>query len=269
MNINVLDYTDYKAYLSDKLELLSKTERGSKKKAAEFIGCQASYLSQILTGKPDLTLDQAHKLNQFFLHDKIESKHFIYLVELGKATTKELREFLLEQIQELQQSRFDLKKRLKKTDQISDEAMNKYYSTWFYSAIHIALAVPELQNARSIAKKFNLPEEMVASVIQFLEECGLVEKEQGTYKFTKMRIHLDRNSDFIQRHHINWRSQTLQSVEKNLPDDLHFSTVFAISKSDFKNIKEIFIQAIESARAIIRPSESEEVYAITMDVFKV
>lgn len=269
MIINVFNYKNYKAYLSEKLEVLSKTERGWKQRAAEHIGCQPSYLSQILNGKPDLTLDQAHKINQLFLHDKIESRYFIILVEIGRAATKELRDFFLEQIQELRQSRFDLKKRLKETDQISAEAMNKYYSTWFYSAIHIALAIPELQDVRAIARKFNLPEESVAGVVQFLEECGLIEKENGEYIFTKMRIHLDRNSDFIQRHHINWRSQSLQSAEKNIHDDLHFSTVFAISKSDFNDIKEIFIQSIESARKIIRPSKSEEVCALTLDIFKV
>lgn len=269
MVINVFNYKSYKAYLKDKLDSLSKSERGWKQKAADHIGCQASYLSQVLNGKPDLTLDQAYRLNQLFLHDKIESRYFILLVELGRCATKDLRDFFMEQITELQQSRFDLKKRLKETDQISTEAMNKYYSTWFYSAIHIALALPELQDARAIARKFNLPEELAASVIQFLEECGLIEKEKGRYVFTKMRIHLGRDSDFVQRHHINWRSQSLQSVEKNLKDDLHFSTVFAISKSDFDNIKEVFVKAIEEARQIIRPSESEEVCAISLDVFRV
>lgn len=268
MIVNIFNYKDYKKYLSLKLETLGKKERGLKQKASDFIGCQPSYLSQILNGKPDLTLDQTHKLNQFFLHDKVESRYFIILVEMGRASSKDLRDFFMEQILELQQSRFDLKKRLKETDQISNEAMNKYYSTWFYTAIHIALAIPELQDTRSIALKFNLPEEIVASVIQFLEECGLIEKDKNKYIFTKMRIHLDRNSDFIQRHHINWRSQSLQSVEKNLNDDLHFSSVFAITKSDFNDIKEIFLRSIESARAIIRPSKSEEICAITFDLFK-
>lgn len=267
--ISIFNFKDYKHYLKSKLLELSKTERGWKQKTADHIGCQPSYLSQILNGKPDLTLDQAHLLNRLFLHDKIESRYFVLLVEHGRATTREFKEFLQEQMQELQQARFDLKKRLKETDQVSSEDMNKYYSTWFYSAIHIALAVPELQDIRAIAHKFHLPEQTVAQVIGFLEQSGLIEKEKGRYVFTKMRLHLDRNSDFIQRHHINWRSQSLQSVEKNMAEDLHFSTVFAISKKDFDQVKEVFIQSIESARKIIRPSDSEEVCALTLDFFKV
>ncbi len=268
MTINIFKFSDYKQFLAQKLRALGSTERGYKKRTADYIGCQPSYLSQILGGKPHLTLEQAQKLNQYFLHDKIEARFFILLVELGRASTKDLKDFFIEQIHELQQSRFDLKKRLKETDQISANAMNKYYSTWFYSAIHMALAIPELQDFRKIALKLNLPEEIVVSVIRFLEQCGLVEKANGGYAFTKMRIHLDRDSDFIQRHHINWRSQSLQSVEKNLNEDMHFSTVFALSKSDYNDVKEIFVQAIENARKIIRPSKSEEVCAITLDVFK-
>lgn len=268
MIISIFDFTNYKRYLREKLELLSKKERGWKVRAAAHIGCQASYLSQILNGKPDLTLDQAHKLNQLFSHDKIESRFFILLVEYHRAVSPELKEFLNEQMQELMRTRFDLKKRLKNTEQISPEDMNKYYSTWFYSAIHIALAVADLQDAKSIANRFHLPVAVVISVIEFLEQAGLVEKDKGQYRFTKMRIHLDRESDFIQRHHINWRSQSLQSVEKNLAEDTHFSTVFAATQQDFEKIKEIFLQAIESARTVIRSSPSEEVYSITLDVFK-
>jgi len=266
--ITVFNFTDYKKYLSEKLAEIGKTERGLKQKVADHIGCQASYLSQVLNGKPDFTLDQAFKLNQVLHHDKVEAKYFILLVELSRAATKELKTFFLDQIKELQQMRFDLKKRLRDTDHISNEDANKYYSTWFYSAIHIALAIPEYQNSKALSQKLHLPEDIVVEVIRFLESCGLIENIKGQYQFTKKRIHLDRNSDFVHRSHINWRSQSLQSVEKNLKSDLHFSTVFAVSKDDFENIKEVFIQAIESARKIMPPSPSEEICAITLDVFK-
>lgn len=269
MVISMFDFSDYKPYLQKKLNILNKEEWGYKQKLAAHIGCKPSYLSQILNGKADLTIEQAHKLNTHFMHDKTESRYFILLVEKGRSISKELREFFDEQIIELQQNRYDLKKRLKETDQISQENMDRYYSSWIYSAVHMALALPKAQSPKAIAQKFNIPEKMATEVVSFLESSGLVEFKNGKYEFTKMRIHLDRNSNFIQRHHINWRSQSLQSVEKNYPDDLHFSNAFAVSESDFKKIKEIFIKSIESAREIIKPSPSEEVYSITLDVFKV
>jgi hypothetical protein len=109
----------------------------------------------------------------------------------------------------------------------------------------------------------------VEEAIQFLEDNQLIEATPNGFKYTQTKIHLSRESDFIQRHHINWRSQALQSVEKNLPEDLHDSLTFAISKEDKNRIREILIQAIEKSRQIIGPSPSEELVALTIDLFDI
>lgn len=268
MIISVFNFTKYKPYLLKKIAFISKEDRTLRRRLAEHIQCQPSYLSQVLNGKPDLTLEQAHRLNQFFHHDKDESRYFILLVELERANTHDLKNFFREQIQDSQTLKFNLKKRLKETDDIPIDAQHKYYSAWFYSAIHIALAIPELQSPTKIAIRFNLPEDLVVGVVKFLEANGLVEVVGNSYKFTKRHIHLDRTSEFIQRHHINWRSQTLQSVEKNLLADLHYSNVCAISRSDFDKIKDMLIEALNAVREVTKPSQSEDLCAITLDVFR-
>lgn len=267
MQVQMFESTDYKGYLKRRIDEAEQA-RGLRLKISNYIGCQPSYLSQVLNSKPHLTLEQASRVNAFFSHSVLESRFFILLVELGRAGTPDLREHFLKEINELQRSRFHLKKRLKETEEIPAEARYRYYSTWFYSAIHVALSVPHLQSAAKIAEAFNLPVPLVVVVIEFLEETGLVENKNGIFRHTKRRIHLERESEFIQHHHINWRSQALQSAEKNLEDDLHYSNVIAISQKDFKKIKEILVQAVENARAVIGPSKEENVYALTMDFFK-
>jgi uncharacterized protein (TIGR02147 family) len=268
MKIDLFHFDDYKAYLSQKIEHEAKMQKGFRVKFSNHINCQQSYLSQVLHGKPNLTLEQAYRANNFFIHDSEETHFFILLVEYARAGTKELQNYFFGQIKEIRKARFDLKKRLKTTQEISEEDQHKYYSTWFYSAIHVILSIPEMQDPNYISTRLNLPLEIVINSINFLEKSGLIENKNGTYHFTKRSIHLGRDSDFIQRHHINWRSQSLQSVEKNLPDDLHYSTTTAISKEDFQKLKEVYIKAIESGRQIIRPSKEEEIYAITLDVFR-
>lgn len=268
MKFNLFNYTDYKKYLSERITHEASEDRTYRGRLSEHIQCQQSYLSQVLNGKPDFTLEQALRLNHFFHHDKTEAKFFILLVEKSRAGTKDLRHFFDEQIEEVKKARFHLKSRLKETEEINPEDQNKYYSAWFYSAIYVILSIPKYQSVSAIAQRFNLPEEMVANVINFLDECGLIENVKGEYRVTKKRLHLDRNSTFIQRHHINWRSQALQSAEKNLPGDMHFSTVVALSVADYEKIKEIFVQAIANAREVIKPSPEEEIMAITLDIFK-
>ncbi|MGE3609767.1 MAG: TIGR02147 family protein [Bacteriovoracaceae bacterium] len=268
MKIDLFKFSNYKQYLSEKIEYEAKQQKGYRIQLCEHIGIQASYLSQVLNGRPDLTLEQGHKLNSFFSHTKEETKLFMLLLEKSRAGTRDLEKYFKEQIEELQQVRFDLKKRLKETQEISDQDHNKYYSSWFYSAIYVLLSIPEYQEMRAISERLNLPIELVKEVVFFLENCGLIENIKGKYILTKRSIHLNRESIFIQRHHINWRSQSLQSVEKNLPEDLHYSSVIAISKNDFYKIKEVFVDAIEAARQVIKPSKEEEIYSITLDVFK-
>jgi uncharacterized protein (TIGR02147 family) len=268
MKNNLFDFANYKTYLSEKITHEASLDRSYRKKLVEHVGIQPSYLSQILNGKPDFTLEQAYRLNHYLLHDKVESRYFILLVEKSRAGTSELKQFFYEQLDEIRALRFNLKKRLKETDDISQEDKHKYYSAWFYSATYVILSIPHFQSIKSIALRFNLPEELIAEVISFLESCGLIEKKGGIYHVTKKRIHLDRESTFIQRHHINWRSQALLSTEKNLASDLHFSSVAALSVTDFEKIKEIFFKAIADAREVIRSSPEEDIIVVALDVFK-
>lgn len=268
MNKSVFEYLDYKYYLSEKITQLASEDKGLRRRLCEYVQCQTSYLSQVLNGQPDFTLEQAMRLNQFLLHDSSESRFFICLVEKSRAGSVDLKQFFHEQLVELRKIRFNLKKRLKETEEVTEKDQHRYYSAWFYSGIYVMLSIPKYQSIQAIARRLNLPEQLVAEVIHFLEGSGLIEKKAGTYRVTKKRLHLERESAFIQRHHINWRSQALQSAEKNLVEDMHFSSVIALSAKDFEEVKEVFLAAIEKARVIIKPSPEEEVMAITLDVFK-
>jgi len=268
LKISIYNFDNYKAYLSEIITQLAANDRSFRRRLCEHVQCQSSYLPQVLNGNPDFTLEQSMRLNQFLLHDKAESRFFICLVEKSRAGSSELRQYFDEQLAELKKVRFDLKKRLKETQEVSEHDQHRYYSAWFFSAIYVMLSIPHYQSAHVIATRLNLPESLVAEVLSFLETSGLVEVKADQYRVTKKRLHLERSSSFIQRHHINWRSQALQSAEKNLPEDMHFSSVIAMSVADYEKVKEVFVKAIEEARAIIRPSPEEEVFAITLDVFK-
>jgi uncharacterized protein (TIGR02147 family) len=266
--ISVFDFTDYKRYLSERLEFEKRKAKITQAQFANAIGCQASYVSQVLTGKPNLTLEQAIRANEFFSHPKNEAKLFVLLLEHAKAGTSEARAFFKDQIDELLSQRFNLKKRLNSLDEIDVEHQNRYYSAWYYIAIHMLLLVPGFQDARTIGNHLHLPVDTVVEVLSFLEETGLIVRKAGHYELTKLRIHLNRESHFIQRHHVNWRSQCLRAIELNLKSNLHYSNVIAISKKDFETIKEIFVRSIEEARALIGPSKEEALYAVALDLFE-
>lgn len=266
--IDIFSTIDYKQFLRKKLKIESAVAKGLRSNLAAFIGCQPSYLSQVLNGKPQLTLEQAKKLCQFFAFNKLETKYFILMTEYARAGSVDLANFFQEQILEIQKNRFHIKERLATTEDIASEDRHKYYSAWYYSAVHVALSIQGLQSSQKIAARFHLPVELVLEAIEFLEKIDLIRKIDGKYEFTKRNLHLERESIFIQRHHINWRSQALQSAEKNLKEDVHYSNVIAIAKEDYEKIKEVFVAAIEKTQNIIKPSREEEIYAITLDIFR-
>lgn len=265
MKIDLFTYEDYKDYLNDYTQ---EQERGFKLKLAEAAQCQPSYLSQVLKGSVDFTMEQAFLVSRFLAHTPVESKYFLLLVEISRSGHHELKVFFHKQLDEIKLSRQNLKKRLSNTDDIPEEAQHVYYSSWIYAAIHVALSTAKYNSPKELAERFHLPKDLVVEVINFLESIGLIEVKKGIYQLTKKSLYLGKNSVFVQRHHINWRSQSLQSVEKNLTEDFHYSNVTAIAKKDFEKIKELYIQTIEKSRQIIGPSKEEEVYAITLDVFK-
>lgn len=269
MIIRCFDYSDYKVYLEARVKSDSHNNnvKGLRGQIANFIGCQSSYFSQVINGKAHFTLEQAHRLTQFLNLEDIEAKYFMLMVEFSRAGTRDLKKFYSDQMNEIREDRGNLKKRIKNTQSVSLEDQHKYYSAWFYSAIHVMLSIPDYQSISKIATHLNIPEKMVAETIEFLIQIGLIEKQNSRYVPTKRNLHLARESVFIQRHHINWRSQCLLSVEKNLPEDLHYSNVIAISKADVKRIKEILIQSIEKAQEVIRPSPEETTCVLAMDFF--
>jgi uncharacterized protein (TIGR02147 family) len=266
--IKCIEYTDYKAFIEARIKSESVAIRGLRQKIAKFIGCQSSYFSQVVNGKAHFTLEQAHRLCSFLNLDDNETKYFMLMVEYARSGTRDLKEYYMKQMEEIREARGNLKKRLKDTQTFSRAEQDRYYSTWFYSAIHVMLSIPEFQNIAKIAVHLNLPEKIVSEAIEFLVKIGIIEKKDGKYVPSKRDIHLERESEFIQRHHINWRTQCLLSVEKNLPDDLHYSVVTAIAKSDVKKIKEILIQSIEKAREVIAPSPEETTCVLALDFFK-
>ena len=265
--MQIYDYQEYKIYLKARLAADHDKIKGVKNKLSSFIGCQPSYLSQTLNGKPHLTLEQGLKLNEFFGHTKEESMYFLFMLEADRAGTQELYHFFQERMAEIKQARLNLKKRLKDTADLPSEDQHRYYSTWYYSAVHVILSIPDYQSPLKISEQLNIPLNLVNEAIDFLRQIGLIQWKKTQWVLTNKNYFLGRGSEFIQRHHINWRSQALQSVEKNLPEDMHYSNVFAISESDFLRIKEVLAQAIEQTRKIVGPSKEEALYAMTLDVF--
>ena len=137
-----------------------------------------------------------------------ETEYLLLLVEYARAGSHKLANFLEAKIRKQQKDKTTLKERFADAKAIPINDQHEYYSAWYYSAIHILLAIPGFSDPTKIAHRLHLPIEIVHRVIEYLLRIGLVVRGRDGFEFTENRLYLDRDSVFIQRHHINWRSQS-------------------------------------------------------------
>jgi hypothetical protein len=66
-----------------------------------------------------------------------------------------------------------------------------------------------------------------------------------------------------------WRQRSIQSIYTRAQDSLHYTGLHTFARKDFARIREIFLSALEKARAVIEPSPEEELACMCVDFWKI
>lgn len=268
---DVYDFPTYKAYLLARVgEKASR--KGLKSSLAKAIGCQAGYLSQVLNADAHLSLEQGALLNIFFAHSPSEAHFFLLLLQKSRAGNRTLAEYFDQQIKAELDQRQSLSRRIeekRKIRKLPEEAKLIYYSSWQYSAIHIALTIPSLQEPLALSRYLDLPVGKINAVLDFLIKYGLAEIQGKKVISGSTLMHLKSDSPHISKHHVNWRTQSLTSLDRDNLTDLHYSAVVSLSEKDVRLIKEKIMEQVNSNIGEIRDSKEESLHAYCVDFFKV
>src|SRR3989338_9747663 len=94
----IFAYRDYKAYIKQELTQRQGKGRGEKARVAQAMQSQGAFVSQVLHGHADLSLEQACLASEYFGHTKEECRYFLLVVQLGRAGSAKLKSHLLEQL---------------------------------------------------------------------------------------------------------------------------------------------------------------------------
>lgn len=268
MSSTVFDFRNYPPYL---LSIFGDKSRrkGLKSKAAHFLGCHSTLISQILSERVLLNLEQAEKLNRFLGHDEDESHFFLLLTQKARAGTKPLEQYFENQLEQIRKTRQVIKKRVGKTETVSEEDEFRYYSSWHKAAVHVALSIPELSRAEQISKALEIPLTQVRSILAFLVKVGMAVPNGREYSIGPRHIHLGADSENIARHHINWRLRAIQALDTgtNAKHDLHYSSAVTLSARDAEKIKELLIRNLKEMNTVIAASKEEVIYGLNFDFF--
>jgi uncharacterized protein (TIGR02147 family) len=267
MERTLFEFQDYKRYLLTYLEQLPGKGRGVRREMAEAMSCQTAYVSHVLAGNRHLSLEQAEALTRLFGMRVEEAEYFVLLVEHNRAGTPQLRKFLDRRLEQLRSQNQQLKARVGIKAKISPADQAVFYSSWHYQAIRVALTIPELRTLPKLAKRLKIPLGRVQEVMQFLLEHGLAQEKSGEYLTTDTQNHLPGDSPLVSKLHSNWRIHSLQSFDRNLTNDFHYSGAVTLSSADMARVREILTQALVNSHNVIRPSKEERLCVLNMDFY--
>jgi uncharacterized protein (TIGR02147 family) len=265
--ITPFDYTSYKAFLIDLIDLHGNV-RGYQGRLSEAAGCQPSYLSQALKGKQELSADHAFGIATHIGLSVGERNYFLTLTYLSKARGPKLRAYYENELHKLKAQQASLKTRLE-NERPKSEIEALYYSSWEWIAVHMLTSARDFQTPSSIGLRLGLPLERVEEVLGVLVELDLVSFSGGRYEYKKGTFHLPDDSPMIQTHHLQWRHKAMGDLLRRSSDSLHYSSAFTMSAEDYKRLKSSVLSMIEKGREIIGPSDAEELYSFSCDLFKV
>lgn len=264
---NIFTFTDPVLYLKEVIEG-HKVIRGYHSKLATAAGCQLSYFSQFLRHKVYLSPDHAAGISDFLRHSDLEAEYFLNMLLLSRAATPKLKERLEKKLRLLRSQHESLSGRLQ-TEKDVETTMARYYSSWLYGAIHMALSCPQFKTVEELALRFGISEEKTISLLTSLEEMGTIGKKDGKWTLIKPFLHLPHDSDMTFMNHLIWRQKGLLDLDKEQRDSVHYASVFSMGEKDVRKLKSMILDNISALRDEIKESPSEEVFCFTLDFFKV
>lgn len=266
MSVSIFDFSQYKPYLIKRIGGF-RARNGQRLALANALHCQATQVSLVLNGDAQFTLEQGERVNRFLGHSEDEGEYFYLLLQRERAGTQELKKFFDKKIDLMLKERQEVVNRLGKRANLTKEEQGIYYSSWHYSAFHIAISIPELRSREALRDYFRLPMEKVTKVLEQLEAMGLIKSDGKKYSYTSENLRLGRDSHNIIKHHTNWRAQATESLDREKEEDLHYSAVLSMSKTARAKIKDILLENLKDNLKIIEESPEEELVGFCIDFF--
>ncbi len=267
MNISIFQYFDYRPYLKEVLASGKGGGWGKQSELAEALKCNSAYLSRVIKGIAELSLEQGYRANSYLGHTDAEAEYFLLQIQFARAGTSELKSYFKRKLEQARLENHNLGKRLKGVQKLSEKQQAKYYSAWFYAAIHVATSVPSLQTVDSLSTFFRLPKKTISDALVFLQEINVLERHGEKYKISSYQVHLGNSSDQIRQHHTNLRVKVIEAIQQETPADMHYSSIVSVSVDDVEKAKEIAVRAIEDIRSLVKTSKEETVLCYNFDLF--
>ncbi len=207
-------------------------------------------------------------MNIFFQHTEDEAHFFHLLVQKGRAGSPELLHYYEEQIRKVRESAEDIKNIVRDSPELRRDEEALYFSSWLYSAVDVLSLLPSYGNAQKISERLNISVFEVQRILEFLQDSGLLKREEGRFVSGQQNLHLKNTSPYLPGHHRNWRIKCLENLNELKKEDLHYSVLVGISKEDFSDFRRRLLELIREFDQLVSKSKEEEPYVFCLDWFR-
>jgi uncharacterized protein (TIGR02147 family) len=259
---------NYREFIHEKIRQ-NNNVRGYRTQLAKAASCHSSYFSHMLKGEAELTPDQAAALCDFWQLNRRDSEYFITLVNLERASSVSLQSKLHERLRELRQICNEVPALEVIAIKMTHEQALRYFSNWYMSAVHRALAIPQFTNAAAISTRLCLPLDLVEKSLEDLVAMNLVYRSGKEWKSTHEGMNLNLNQDLMGIYHTAIRNRAAFSYDRASLSNVHFSAVAAISRKDGRKVQEGIRRMISKYTALCHHSEAEELMGLSVDFFTI
>lgn len=266
--LNIFEFTNHISYLSAWLKNQKSGGHGLRSELAAHIHVSSSYLSQVLKEDRLLTQDQSFALTIYMGLSDIESNYFVLLNDLSRASTSPNKNRLMAELQNLKKKSSDVKSRMAKYIEISEEDKAIYYSNWLYTAVRNLSAIDSIKSHFDVAKHLHISVEELKPVLDFLIEKQLCIVKDGSLTYGSNRIFVSKDSPYLQLHHKNWRMQSMQRLTNQDHRNLNFTSPMSLSNEAFDKIRNVLLSTVQAAMDISGPTDSETSACINIDLFR-
>jgi uncharacterized protein (TIGR02147 family) len=267
--MSLFEFDDYKLFVNSRLAELPSKGRGEFQRIARALSVHPTLVSHIFRGEKDLTLEQATSLSHHFGLTTMETDYFLLLVTYSRAGSKALKQVLERQIQSQKKQSRELVNRVIADKTLGEQDKAIFYSNWYFSAIRLLTSIPGIDSREAIRARLGLPLETIDRVLEFLAKTGLCRFDGTRYSLGPALTHLESGSDFISKHHLNWRLKAIERHSYLSDRDMAFSAPLSISRKDADGFRERLVELIQRLGESAKGSDPEELRCFNIDWVKI
>ncbi len=261
-------HSDYRNFLKEILEKRPRKGHGELQKIAAHLRIHTTLISQIMSGRRDLTDEQAFELCRYLELTETESEYFQLLVKIERAGTQNYKNFLKNKLKEMREQVQKVSKRFTKEEELSDQQRSIFYSSWIYSAIRLFCSTDEQgRSLEDVMSYFQLTRIRASDYLDFLVSAQLCEQKNDLYKMGQQRTYIDRGSIYFLKHHLNWRMKSIERSEVATEDEKLYTVTMSVSQKDFLRIKEEVSKLLNEILKISQTTQPEKLACFNCDLF--